>query len=240
MSGRHDQETRKQSDGRHCSGSAPLTNGEHPDDPTDVAASTTLAVEDQSGWRTRLGTWFTGGDAIDRAFAVGIVLKGVNGIVEVVGGLLLLVATPEMIGRIATALTRGELAEDPSDFIATRLLNLSASPALTASGLRFAAAYLFAHGVVKVVLAAAILRGKLWAYPWMIGFLILFIGYQFYRIAVDPTGVVIALTALDLVLTWLAIREWQRHRQPMQVDRTAEDPPRRPALTTPAMPPAMG
>ena len=164
------------------------------------------------GWRARWRQWFATGDALDRTFAIGIIAKGLNGIVEILGGLLLLIATPEAIGRLITALTRRELAEDPGDFLATRLLHLSESSTLTDSGLRFAAIYLLAHGVVKVVLVAAVLRGRLWAYPWMIGFLILFIGYQLYRIAVDPTTAMIALTLFDVVLTWLTIREWQRHR----------------------------
>lgn len=164
------------------------------------------------GWRGRWRLWFAAGDALDRTFAIGIIAKGLNGIIEILGGLLLLIATPEAIGRLITALTRRELAEDPSDFLATRLLHLSQSTTLTDSGLTFAAIYLLAHGVVKVVLVAAVLRGRLWAYPWMIGFLILFIGYQLYRIAVDPTAAMIALTVFDVVLTWLAIREWRRHR----------------------------
>ena len=164
------------------------------------------------GWRSRWGEWFTAGDALDRTFAIGIIAKGLNGLIEILGGLLLLVATPAAIGRLLEALTRRELAEDPTDLLATRLLHLSASDAFTSGGLRFAAVYLLAHGIVKVVLVAAVLRGKLWAYPWMIGFLLLFIGYQLYRIAVDPTVGMIALTVFDAVLTWLAFREWQRHR----------------------------
>jgi uncharacterized membrane protein len=164
------------------------------------------------GWRSRWGDWFAEGDALDRTFAVGIIAKGLNGIIEILGGLLLLVATPDAIGTLLRALTRGELAEDPTDFLATRLLHLSDSGTLTAGGLRFAAIYLLAHGAVKVVLVAAVLRGKLWAYPWMIGFLLVFIGYQLYRIAVDPTAGMIALTIFDVVLTYLAVREWRRHR----------------------------
>ena len=171
-----------------------------------------VAVSPPPGWASRLREWFATGDALDRTFAVGIIAKGLNGIIEIVGGLLLLIATPAAIGRLLEALTRGELAEDPTDFLATRLLHLSASDTLTTGGLRFAAIYLLAHGIVKVVLVAAVLRGKLWAYPWMIGFLLLFIGYQLYRIAIDPTAGMIALTIFDAVLTWLATREWQRHR----------------------------
>jgi hypothetical protein len=46
--------------------------------------------------------------------------------------------------------------------------------------LLFGAVYLSAHGIVKIVLVIALLLNKLWAYPWMIVVLVLFIGYQSY------------------------------------------------------------
>lgn len=185
----------------------PLPHGSpSPSAPSDRATRT------GRGWRSRWREWLTAGDALDRTFAIGLIAKGINGLIEILGGLLLIVASPAAIGRLLEALTRRELAEDPTDFLATRLLHLAASETFTSGGLRFAAIYLLAHGLVKVVLVAAVLRGKLWAYPWMIGFLLLFIGYQLYRIAVDPTVGMIALTVFDAALTWLTFREWQRHR----------------------------
>ena len=50
------------------------------------------------------------------------------------------------------------------------------------------------HGVVKVVLVVALWRNKLWAYPWLIVTLVVFIGYQLYRIALMPTAWLIFLT----------------------------------------------
>jgi hypothetical protein len=47
------------------------------------------------------------------------------------------------------------------------------------------------------VLVLALLANKLWAYPWMIAFLIIFIGYQLYRIALTPTAWLIWLTIFD-------------------------------------------
>jgi uncharacterized membrane protein len=158
-----------------------------------------------------LRTWFRSGDATDRAFAVGIMLKGLNGLLELVGGIVLLFLTRDRVSALVTALTSRELAEDPHDAIATTLLHLSSSQSLSDAGLRFAGIYLVAHGVVKVVLVVAVLRDRIWAYPWMIAFLVAFIGYQLYRIQVDPTAALIALTAFDIVLTWLTYREWRRH-----------------------------
>jgi uncharacterized membrane protein len=152
------------------------------------------------------------GDAIDRVFAVGVLLKGLDGLLELIGGTLLLFNSPQQIASWLDAITREELAEDPKDFFATRLLHLTTSGTLTEAGLRFAGAYLIVHGFAKLVLVAAVLRERLWAYPWMIGFLVLFIGYQGYQIATHPSLGLIALTLLDIALVWLTYREWRRHQ----------------------------
>lgn len=150
------------------------------------------------------------GDLLDQAFVVGIALKGLDGVLEVVGGLLLLLVSPATISSLTRALTQHELSEDPHDFLATHLLN--AAGGLTGSTVRFGAAYLLSHGVVKIVLVAALLRNRLWAYPWMIAFLLVFIGYQLYRITFSPSIGLIGLTVFDAVVTWLTWREYQKQR----------------------------
>jgi uncharacterized membrane protein len=153
-------------------------------------------------------------DSLDRVFEIGIIAKGLNGTAELIGGLLLLLASPDRIRHFAVVLTQGELSEDPHDLIATRLLHNADS--LTGGTVRFGAIYLLAHGAVKVVLVIALLLDKLWAYPWMIGFLSLFIGYQLYRIALHPSAGLIALTIFDafvLVLTALEYRRQRQHRE---------------------------
>lgn len=153
---------------------------------------------------------FRRGDLLDRAFLIGIVLKGLDGVLEVVGGLLLLVVKPSTIVGIVQALTQHELSEDPHDFLATHLLH--ATGALSGATLAFGAAYLLAHGVVKIVLVAALLRNRIWAYPWMIAFLIAFIVYQLYRMTFAPSIGLVGLTVFDGIVTWLTIREYQRQR----------------------------
>jgi uncharacterized membrane protein len=71
---------------------------------------------------------------------------------------------------------------------------------------------LLVHGIVKVVLVLALLRNKLWAYPWLIGVLLIFIGYQVYRIVLSPALGLIALTGFDIVIVALTWREYQRQR----------------------------
>jgi uncharacterized membrane protein len=67
--------------------------------------------------------------------------------------------------------------------------------------------------VSKVVLVALVLRNKLWAYPWLMVLLGVFIVYQLYVVIfVKFSWGLIALTAFDLVLVWLTWREYQARR----------------------------
>jgi uncharacterized membrane protein len=160
---------------------------------------------------------------LDRVFEVGIIGKGLNGAAELVGGLLLLLVSRQTLHSLVVRITQGELSEDPRDFIATHLLHTANG--LTGNAVIFGALYLLTHGIVKVVLVVALLLNKLWAYPWMIVVLLLFISYQLYRIALDPTAGMIGLTVFDLiivVLTWREYRHQRRNRTDIVAPTAAE------------------
>ena len=163
---------------------------------------------DDPGRGSALVSRFKPGDTLDRIFEIGIILKGLDGALETIGGLLLLVVTPATINRLAVGLTQHELSEDPNDFIASHLLRYTHG--LTGSAVTFAAVYLLLHGITKIVLVAALLRNQLWAYPWMIAFLLIFIVYQLYRIVLEPTFGLSALTIFDAAIVWLTWREWRK------------------------------
>ena len=74
----------------------------------------------------------------------------------------------------------------------------------------FGAVYLLSHGAVKVVLVAALLKNELWAYPWMIVFLGVFIVYQVYRLSLKPSVGLTALTVFDAVIAGLTYREYRK------------------------------
>jgi uncharacterized membrane protein len=152
--------------------------------------------------------WLRPRDLLDQTFEVGIILKGLDGVLEVIGGLLLLVVSPATIDRVVTSLTQHELSEDPHDFLATHLLKTAHG--LTGSALLFGAVYLLAHGVVKVILVGALLKNQLWAYPWMIVFLGVFIVYQVYRLSFQPSVGLAVLTIFDAVIGWLTYREYRK------------------------------
>lgn len=149
-------------------------------------------------------------DFLDWVFEVGIVLKGLNGLLELVGGVLLLIVSPAAIKGIVRTLTAGELSENPHDFIATRLLHTAGG--LTGAGLTFGGVYLLIHGVVKVTLVIALLRNKLWAFPWMVAVLLAFIAYQVYLIILGPSPGLVALTVFDVFIVVLTWREYRKQR----------------------------
>ena len=149
--------------------------------------------------------------ALDKTFKIGLVLKGLDGVLEVVGGLLLLFLTPQAIEHVVRVLTAHELSEDPHDLIARYLLHTASH--LNHGTTLFGAIYLLSHGVAKIVLVALVLKDKLWAYPWLIALLLAFIAYQLYQIIVVHFSVgLTALTIFDAALVWLTWREYQAKR----------------------------
>ncbi len=144
------------------------------------------------------------------AFEVGVILKGLNGLLELVGGALLLAFPPSAIEKFIVGLTNNELSKDPNDVIATHLRQ--AAHSLSANDQLFAAIYLLSHGVIKALLVYALLRGKLWAYPWAIGVFAAFGVYQIYRYFISQSGWLIALTVLDAIVILLTWFEWRRVR----------------------------
>lgn len=147
---------------------------------------------------------------LDKFYEVGIIIKGIDGAIELIGGLLILLIPRTDILHITSSLTQNELSNDPHDFFANHIVR--AGHALAGGSHWFAALFLLTHGIVKVGLVTALLLQKLWAYPWALGALSLFLVYQIYLLAVRPTLSMWFLSILDAVIIWLVWREWQKVR----------------------------
>jgi uncharacterized membrane protein len=148
--------------------------------------------------------------ALHVLFLIGVIGKGVDGLLEILGGLTLFIVTPGQIQSLAQTLTLHELSEDPNDFIATYLLNNAAG--LTAGTERFAATYLLWHGAVKIVLVAALLRKREWGYVAGIAAFSLFVVYQIYRYLHTQSPELLALSVIDVFVITLTWFEFKRLR----------------------------
>ena len=137
-------------------------------------------------------------------FDVGVVIKGIDGVLQIIGGGLLLVLKESQVQGIVRALTQHELSRDRNDILARALSQ--AAESLSADARLFGAIYLLIHGVVKVGLVSALLRRQFWAYPAAMIVFALFVVYQMYRYTHTQSGWLVALSVLDLfviVITWL-------------------------------------
>ena len=141
-------------------------------------------------------------------FYLSVIGKGVDGVLEIVGGALLFFVSPDQIHSFVQLLTLHELSEDPNDQIATYLLN--STHHLSQGVTLFAAVYLLWHGVVKVGLVAALLLRRRWAYPTAIVAFLLFLVYQLYRYSHTHSTGLLALSIVDVVVIILTWIEYQR------------------------------
>jgi uncharacterized membrane protein len=144
-------------------------------------------------------------------FRWSVSLKGLHALLEVLGGIALLLVTPDLILRAVTLLTQDELTEDPSDLVASFLLH--AAQQVSVGSELFAALYLLSHGIVKGLLVIALLRHRLWAYPLSLVVFGLFVLYQLYRFSFTHAAGLIALSLFDLLvmgLIWIEYRALER------------------------------
>jgi uncharacterized membrane protein len=148
--------------------------------------------------------------ALDNLFEVGILLKMLDGIIETVSGLALLIIRPESVTNWAHWLTRPELAEDPHDFIASHIVRWAND--FTKQAAVFAAIYLLVHGIIKVVLVYEVLCGHLWAYLALIVVTAAFVVYQVIHLAEKPSVGFVLLTLFDFAVIYLTAREYAKQK----------------------------
>lgn len=166
-------------------------------------------------------TWFHPKTLLDKTYVIGIILKGVNGVLELIGGTLVLTLSSHTIQHITNFLTADALADNPHNYIANHIQR--AGHHLASGETTFAALFLLTHGLVKVVLVTCLLLNKLWAYPWAFGMLGLFLVYQVYLLITSPGIGMALLTVVDIVILWLIWREWQQVKaSPKQKSKTVD------------------
>lgn len=146
---------------------------------------------------------------IDRIFKLTIVLKGINGILELASGLFLLFASKTVLSAIFTTFVRHELIEDPNDFLvnfgSAVLQDVSPTTKL------LSIAYLLFHGSINIFLVIGLLRRKFWTYPAAMVFLFLITSYQTYRLARFYSPELCLLTLFNIFIIILIWHEYRYH-----------------------------
>jgi uncharacterized membrane protein len=148
-----------------------------------------------------------------RLFRVGIVVKGINGVIETVTGLLFLTVGRTTLTWSVFNLTQHRLLQDPDDRLAHSLRH--AFSHFSAGNKLFATIYLLLHGVLKIFLMVSLLREHLWAFPTGMAVLGGFMIYQGYHLATNFSWLLLSLAGLDciiLLLIWHEYRNLKRRK----------------------------
>ena len=99
----------------------------------------------------------------ERLFRIAMAVKGIDGLLELIGGITLLLVSQAEVQKVITAVVARDLLGPPDGSLARHFV---AGTAEFASGNRtFAVLYLLLHGVLKIGLVVALLRHWLPAYP---------------------------------------------------------------------------
>ncbi len=145
---------------------------------------------------------------LDKTYEIGIIIKGIDGVLELLGAILVLTISPHTINGITRFLTQDALENNPHNIIASHIAK--AGHDLASGHNLVVVLFLLSHGLVKVVLVTCLLLNKLWAYPWALVILGIFTLYQMYLLITRPGFGMAFLFVLNVIIIWLIYREWQQ------------------------------
>ena len=134
---------------------------------------------------------------IHQIFQISVALKGLHGILEIVGGLALaLFSTDSILGLLYRV--------DHHDWVAHHF---------STSEHRYYIFFFLSHGALNLAVAILLLLEKLWAYPAAIAVLALFIVLQLMRFTHVHDPGLIVFSILDVIVITLAVHEYRLLRK---------------------------
>lgn len=144
---------------------------------------------------------------LHEGFRAAITIKGIDGLLEALGGLALWFVKPSALNTIALKFLEFDLPFDRHEFITTHLYK--ATEHLAYGSKHFASIYLLLHGLIKALLVLALWFDALWAYPLTMIVFGLFSVYQMHRFLYTHSLALVLITVFDLVILWLTWREYR-------------------------------
>jgi uncharacterized membrane protein len=143
---------------------------------------------------------------VHRVFELAILVKGIDGVLETLGGFLILFVPLHSLDTWIRWIVENELSTESPEFIAHAARHLL--EILSVSTKLFASLYLIGHGLVKMFLVYALWREKLWAFPVALWFIGLFVAYQLYRYTHTHSVALLIFALIDVCVSWFIWREY--------------------------------
>ena len=154
----------------------------------------------------------TNSTTTDKLFKVAVALKGLDGLGQLVLGIVLIFIPPTLITGLANDVVTRDLLGDPNGTLSTHL-QTAAHDFADGTSRTFAIGYLLLHAVIKLGLVAALLRKVLPLYPVAAVVLGAFVVYEIVR-AVHTHSIALPIfAAIDVVIIVLVVREYFQLRR---------------------------
>lgn len=145
----------------------------------------------------------------DRLYTFSILAKGFDGTVELLIGIWLLLWPASLHGLLEHMYgveagwhsTLGHLMAQGTERLDHELYG---------GVLTMAILFFISHGVIKLILVYALIKRIMWAFPWALGALGLFLVAQVYVLWKQPTLGMAFLAFLDAAIIVIVWGEWQK------------------------------
>ena len=144
--------------------------------------------------------------SLHRFFVLGVLIKGIDGVLQLVSGFLLLYLSPATINSVVFFFVRDELKEDPEDLFVNLLLRATKTILQTKT---LTSVLLLVHGGAKLLLVAGLATNKLWSYPAAIVVFAVFTAYQLYELTYQASLFMATVTVLDAIVIVLIAAEYR-------------------------------
>lgn len=144
-------------------------------------------------------------------YKISVIVKGVDGILEVAGGILLIFFSPLTITRSILFFAHHELVEDPRHPLINYLYQIASG--LSLQRRQFYSLLFLSHGAVKLVMVSGLMRNKMWAYPATMVIFTAFVFYQTFEMYFSPSILLVAITVIDIFVVLLIGREYQTRKE---------------------------
>jgi uncharacterized membrane protein len=152
------------------------------------------------------------GGLTHRLFKVGVVFKAIDAVFELIGGVAMFFVSPHQTERLIRLLLDNQLFGNASNPLVHHMVH--ALRHLSTDTKLFAAIYLLAHGVVKLVLVTGLILKWQWAYLAAMTAFVLFLAYQIYRYTHTGSIGLLVLSGLDVFVIVMTVLEYRRlHHQ---------------------------
>lgn len=153
---------------------------------------------------------------IHKSFLVSIFIKGLDGFLELIGGISFLIINPTKWYELVKTVTRVELLEDPNDIVANYLISISSQ--FNHSFQIYASIFLLSHGLIKLFIIFSLLKKKMWAYPVALIVFSIFAFYQIYLYILNPRFSLMILTIVDALVIIITYMEYKRVKSHISLD----------------------